>query len=169
MANPIYSKIANRRGAMGGGMMKRSMYSNGNEKPKPVGSSPNKRRENPSEKNARATKQFKRSEYNITSAGGTKKSAQELKMAKGKSKLYQAAEKNDRKPFKKFKQPKKAMDFYQKYGDKAKGRGAYNIGGKAISKSKNPGLVKLAEKKPELAKKFGYNAKRIVAKKGGKI
>ena len=26
---------------------------------------------------------------------------------------------------------------------------------KAISKSKNPGLVKLAKKKPELAKKFG--------------
>ena len=41
--------------------------------------------------------------------------------------------------------------------------------GKPISKSKNPGLVKLAKKKPELAKKFGYNAKRIVAKKGGKI
>ena len=40
--------------------------------------------------------------------------------------------------------------------------------GKPISKSKNPGLVKLAKKKPELAKKFGYNAKRIVAKKGGK-
>ena len=41
--------------------------------------------------------------------------------------------------------------------------------GKPISKSKNPGLVKLAKKKPELAKKFGYKAKRIVAKKGGKI
>ena len=72
MANPRYSKIANRRGAMGGGMMKRSMYAKGTN-------------------------------------------------------------------------------------------------GKPISKSKNPGLVKLAEKKPELAKKFGYNAKRIVAKKGGKI
>ncbi len=39
---------------------------------------------------------------------------------------------------------------------------------KAISKSKNPGLVKLAKKKPELAKKFGYNANRIVANKGGR-
>ena len=29
MANPIYSKIANRRGAMGGGMMKRGMYKKG--------------------------------------------------------------------------------------------------------------------------------------------
>ena len=40
---------------------------------------------------------------------------------------------------------------------------------KPISKSKNKGLVKLAKKKPELAKKFGYNPKRIVAKKGGKV
>ena len=40
--------------------------------------------------------------------------------------------------------------------------------GKPISKSKNPGLVKLAKKKPELAKKFGYNANRIVANKGGR-
>ncbi len=39
---------------------------------------------------------------------------------------------------------------------------------KAISKSKNPGLAKLAKKKPELAKKFGYNPNRMVAKKGGK-
>ena len=29
MANPRYSKIANRRGAMGGGMMKRGMYKKG--------------------------------------------------------------------------------------------------------------------------------------------
>jgi len=40
---------------------------------------------------------------------------------------------------------------------------------KPISKSKNPGLVKLAKKNPKLAKKFGFNAKRIVAKKGGKV
>ena len=40
---------------------------------------------------------------------------------------------------------------------------------KAISKSKNPGLAKLAKKKPELAKKFGYDPKRMVAKKGGKV
>ena len=41
--------------------------------------------------------------------------------------------------------------------------------GKPISKSQNKGLAKLAKKKPELAKKFGYNPKRIVAKKGGKV
>ena len=29
MANPRYSKIANRRGAMGGGMMKRGIYKKG--------------------------------------------------------------------------------------------------------------------------------------------
>ena len=40
---------------------------------------------------------------------------------------------------------------------------------KAISKSKNPGLAKLAQKKPELAKKFGYNPNRMVAKKGGRV
>ena len=40
--------------------------------------------------------------------------------------------------------------------------------GKPISKSKNPGLVKLVAKKPELAKKFGYNKDRIVANKGGR-
>ena len=33
-----------------------------------------------------------------------------------------------------------------------------------------PGQVaKLAKKKPELAKKFGYDPKRIVAKKGGRV
>jgi hypothetical protein len=40
--------------------------------------------------------------------------------------------------------------------------------GKPISKSKNKGLLKLAKKKPELAKKFGYNPNRMVAKKGGR-
>jgi hypothetical protein len=40
--------------------------------------------------------------------------------------------------------------------------------GKPISKSKQKGLAKLAKMKPELAKKFGYNPKRMVAKKGGK-
>ena len=43
------------------------------------------------------------------------------------------------------------------------------MAGKPISKSKNPGLVKLVAKKPELAKKFGYNPKRVVAKKGGMV
>ena len=38
---------------------------------------------------------------------------------------------------------------------------------KAISKSKNPGLAKLAKKKPDLEKKFGYNPDRMTAKKGG--
>ena len=41
--------------------------------------------------------------------------------------------------------------------------------GKPISKSKQKGLAKLAQKKPELAKKFGYDPKRMVAKKGGKV
>ena len=41
--------------------------------------------------------------------------------------------------------------------------------GKPISKSENPGLAKLAKKKPKLAKKFGYDQKRMVAKKGGKV
>ena len=40
---------------------------------------------------------------------------------------------------------------------------------KAISKNKNPGLAKLAKKKPELAKRFGYDPKRMVAKKGGRV
>ena len=40
---------------------------------------------------------------------------------------------------------------------------------KPISKSNNKGLLKLAKKKPELAKRFGYNPNRIVAKKGGKV
>ena len=39
---------------------------------------------------------------------------------------------------------------------------------KAISKSQNPGLAKLAKKKPKLAKKFGYDPNRMVAKKGGR-
>jgi len=39
--------------------------------------------------------------------------------------------------------------------------------GKAISKSKQKGLAKLAKAKPDLAKKFGYNPDRMVAKKGG--
>jgi hypothetical protein len=38
---------------------------------------------------------------------------------------------------------------------------------KTISKSKNPGLAKLAKKKPELAKKFGYDPNRVTAKNGG--
>ena len=42
------------------------------------------------------------------------------------------------------------------------------MAGKPISKSKNKGLAKLAKSKPELAKKFGYNPKRMVAKKGGR-
>ena len=40
--------------------------------------------------------------------------------------------------------------------------------GKPISKSKQKGLAKLAKIKPQLAKKFGYNPKRMVAKKGGR-
>ena len=43
--------------------------------------------------------------------------------------------------------------------------------GKPISKSKNAGLAKLAksgDKGKALAKKFGYDPNRMVAKKGGK-
>ena len=39
--------------------------------------------------------------------------------------------------------------------------------GKAISKSKQKGLAKLAIVKPDLAKKFGYDPNRMKAKKGG--
>ena len=39
--------------------------------------------------------------------------------------------------------------------------------GKPISKSKQKGLAKLAKKKPELARKFGYDPNRMTAKKGG--
>ena len=64
-------------------------------------------------------------------------------------------------------------DSFGKFGSKAKKSGKINkqenFMVKPISKKKNPGLVKLAKKKPELAKKFGYNPKRIVAKKGGKV
>ena len=44
--------------------------------------------------------------------------------------------------------------------------------GKEINKNKNEGLAKLAksgEKGKSLAKKFGYNPERMVAKKGGKV
>tara|TARA_R100000900_G_scaffold30397_2_gene24509 strand:+ start:488 stop:637 length:150 start_codon:yes stop_codon:yes gene_type:complete len=43
--------------------------------------------------------------------------------------------------------------------------------GKAISKSKNPGLVKMAKspKGREAVKKMKFNPDRIVAKKGGKV
>ena len=49
-------------------------------------------------------------------------------------------------------------------------RSMYSKGtnGKPISKSKNKGLHKLVQKKPELAKKFGYDKDRIVAKTGGR-
>jgi hypothetical protein len=42
--------------------------------------------------------------------------------------------------------------------------------GKPVSKSKNPGLLKMSksEKGKAVVKKFGYNPNRIVAKKGGK-
>ena len=40
---------------------------------------------------------------------------------------------------------------------------------KPISKSENKGLAKLAKKKPELAKKFGYDPNRMTAKTGGRM
>ena len=39
--------------------------------------------------------------------------------------------------------------------------------GKPLSKSKQKGLAKLAKSAPQVAKKMGYNPKRMVAKKGG--
>jgi hypothetical protein len=51
-------------------------------------------------------------------------------------------------------------------------RSMYSKGtnGKPVSKSKNPGLAKMAksEKGKKVVKKFGYNPNRMVAKKGGK-
>ena len=47
-------------------------------------------------------------------------------------------------------------------------RPMYKKGSKPISKSKQKGLAKLAKVKPDLAKKFGYDPNRMVAKKGGK-
>jgi hypothetical protein len=40
---------------------------------------------------------------------------------------------------------------------------------KPISKKENPGLVKLAKKRPKLAEKFGYDANRITAANGGSM
>ena len=42
--------------------------------------------------------------------------------------------------------------------------------GKPVSKSKNPGLAKMAktEKGKKVVKKFSYNPNRVVAKKGGR-
>ena len=40
---------------------------------------------------------------------------------------------------------------------------------KPISKKENPGLAKLAQKKPKLAEKFGYDANRITAANGGSM
>ena len=43
--------------------------------------------------------------------------------------------------------------------------------GRAVSKSKNPGLAKMAktEKGKEAVKKMGFNPDRMVAKKGGRV
>jgi hypothetical protein len=45
-----------------------------------------------------------------------------------------------------------------------------NGNGKPVSKSKNPGLAKMAktEKGKAVVKKFGYNPNRMVANKGGR-
>ena len=50
-------------------------------------------------------------------------------------------------------------------------RKMYSAGnGKPVSKSKNPGLAKMAksEKGAAAVKKMGFNPKRMVAKKGGR-
>tara|TARA_R100000951_G_scaffold54910_1_gene46129 strand:+ start:6237 stop:6434 length:198 start_codon:yes stop_codon:yes gene_type:complete len=43
----------------------------------------------------------------------------------------------------------------------------YKAGGKAISKSKQKGLAKLAKKKPSVVSTMGYNPKKMVAAMGG--
>ena len=44
----------------------------------------------------------------------------------------------------------------------------YILVGTNRKNSRSSQLAKLAKKKPELAKKFGYNPNRMVAKKGGR-
>ena len=43
----------------------------------------------------------------------------------------------------------------------------YKAGGKAISKTKQKSLAKLAKKKPSVVSKMGYNPKNMVAAMGG--
>ena len=75
-------------------------------------------------------------------------------------------------PQKKFKKGKE-LDREKKMGGGMMGRRmGYSQGsnGKPVSRSKNPGLLKMSksEKGKAVVKKFGYNPNRIVAKKGGK-
>ena len=55
-------------------------------------------------------------------------------------------------------------------GGRVKKMGGGSANGKPVSKSKNPGLAKMAksEKGKKVVKKFGYNPNRMVAKKGGR-
>ena len=59
---------------------------------------------------------------------------------------------------------KKVMKKGYKMGGKAK---PMKNGGKAISKSKQKGLAKLAKKKPSVVSKMGYDPKKMVAAMGG--
>ena len=53
---------------------------------------------------------------------------------------------------------------------KYSGAAYFDLDGTLLDASSEKSLTaKLAKKKPELAKKFGYNPNRIVAKKGGKV
>jgi len=86
-------------------------------------------------------------------------------------KEYKGLLKED-KPQKKFKKGKE-LDREKKMGGGMMGRRmGYSQGsnGKPVSRSKNPGLLKMSksEKGKAVVKKFGYNPNRIVAKKGGK-
>jgi hypothetical protein len=86
-------------------------------------------------------------------------------------KQYKGLLKED-KPQKKFKKGKE-LDREKKMGGGMMGRRmGYSQGsnGKPVSRSKNPGLLKMSksEKGKAVVKKFGYNPNRIVAKKGGK-
>ena len=55
-------------------------------------------------------------------------------------------------------------------GGRVKKMGGGSMNGKPVSKSKNPGLAKMAKspKGKEAIKKMGFNPNRMVAKKGGR-
>jgi len=55
-------------------------------------------------------------------------------------------------------------------GGRVKKMAGGSMNGKPVSKSKNPGLAKMAksEKGAAAVKKMGFNPKRMVAKKGGR-
>ena len=56
-------------------------------------------------------------------------------------------------------------------GGRVKKMNGGSANGKPVSKSKNPGLAKMAKtaKGKEAVKKMGFNPDRMVAKKGGRV